>query len=61
MSEHDAFDAMLERDAREEQVRIDREHGQHLLDIYADRYKAADPFLDAINRAHRAKAEADEK
>ena len=56
-SEYDAFDAMIERAAREEQEKLDRERGQHILDIYEARRNAPNPILDAINRAYQAKAE----
>lgn len=62
MSE-DAIDAMIERAAREEQDELDRSHGQHILDITADarERRREDPLLEAIRRAHKAKAEADEQ
>jgi hypothetical protein len=55
------YDAMIERAAREEQEELDRAQGQHILNIYDARYKAGDRLADAINRAHRAKAEADKQ
>ena len=62
MNEGDAIDRMLERMAREEQEALDRAHGQHILDVVAAeerRKQVGDPFIEAINRAHQAKAEAD--
>jgi hypothetical protein len=64
VSEYDALDAMVERMAREEQEDINRQHGQFILDVMAaeDRRKhAGDPLLEAINRAHQAKVEADKQ
>ena len=62
MSESDAyFDAMIERTAREEQEALDRAQGQHILDLAASRGNAPDPLIEAITRAHQAKAEADEQ
>ena len=63
MSE-DAIDRMIERAAREEQDDIDREQGQFILDAMdaEDRRKrAGDPLIEAINRAHQAKTEADKQ
>jgi hypothetical protein len=63
MSEYDASfaDAMTERsrEAREEQDELDREHGQHILDITADQrsYRGGERLVDAILRAYQAKAE----
>jgi hypothetical protein len=57
VSEHDAIDAMIERAAREEQERIDREHGQHILDIAAAHPSARDPLIETLRRAHQAKAD----
>ena len=60
MSEGDAIDRMVERMAREEQDDIDRQAGQHLLDIMADarerREQGEDPLLGALRKAHQAKA-----
>jgi hypothetical protein len=57
MSEYDDVDAMIERMAREEQDEINRKHGQQLLDIFAARNnQGAEPFLEAMNQAHQAKA-----
>ena len=62
MSEYDALDAMVERMAREEQDDLDQQHGRFILDAMADRNnQGADPLLEAINRAHQAKAEADKQ
>ena len=64
MNEGDAIDAMIERMAREEQDDIDRKQGQFILDVVAaeDRRKqAGNPLIEAINRAHQAKAEADKQ
>jgi hypothetical protein len=64
VSEYDAFDAMIDRMAREEQDDIDRKQGQFILDAMdaEDRRKhAGDLFLEAINRAHQAKTEADKQ
>jgi len=50
----------LKRAAREEQEKVDREHGQHILDITAARLRqesAEDPLLEVLNRAHKAKSE----
>jgi hypothetical protein len=55
----DAIDAMIERAAREEQEEIDRSHGEHLLDVAAagmQQGSAEDPVLEALRRAHQAKA-----
>jgi len=49
-------DAMQERMAREKQEELERAHGRHLLDIYADQKNAAEPFLEVLRRAHEAKA-----
>jgi hypothetical protein len=57
MSEGDAIDAMIERAAREEQDAIDRAHGQHIIEMMADRRNAEDPLMDALRRAYEAKAE----
>ena len=59
MNEGDAIDRMLERMAREEQEALDRAHGQHILDAVAAKKRGEDPLLEAISRAHQAKAEAD--
>ena len=57
MSEYDAFDAMIERMAREEQDDLDRAHGQQILDMMAARNnQGVHPLLEAINRAYQAKA-----
>jgi len=64
MNEGDAIDAMIERMAREEQDDIDRKQGQFILDVVAaeDRRKqAGNSFIEAINRAHQAKTEADKQ
>jgi hypothetical protein len=62
MSEYDAIDAMIERAAREEQEKIDRERGQHILDLWAARRTSAeDSLADLLRRAHQSKAEAGEK
>jgi hypothetical protein len=61
MSEGDAIDRMVERMAREEQEALDRSHGQQILDVATAKERGEDPLLEALNRAHRAKAEADEK
>jgi hypothetical protein len=63
VSEYDALDAMVERMAREEQEGLDRARGQFILDVVAaeDRRKhAGDPLIEAISRAHQAKAGADQ-
>jgi hypothetical protein len=42
----------------------DRKHGEHILGIFAEdakRRQGADPLLEALIRAHRAKAEADRR
>jgi len=62
VSEYDALDAMVERMAREEQDDIDRQHGQFILDVTAARMQQGggeDALLQVLNRAHQAKAEAD--
>jgi hypothetical protein len=58
MSEDRALDATFERANREEQDDLDRKHGQHILDVtdYA-KERQEDPLLEALNRAHQAKAE----
>ena len=62
MSEYDAIDAMIERAAREEQEEMDRSHGQHILDVTDySKERQEDPLLEAMNRAHQAKAEADKQ
>ena len=61
MSEGDAVDAMTERGAREEQEKLDREHGQQILDLAAAHRTATDPLIETLQRAHQAKAEADER
>jgi hypothetical protein len=62
VSEYDALDAMVERMAREEQDDLDQQHGQHILDVMAAKTnQGVDPLLEAINRAHQAKAEADKQ
>jgi len=55
----DAIDRMIERAAREEQEALERAHGQHILDMQADarERRREDPLLEAILRAHQAKAE----
>jgi len=55
-------DAMIERDALGEQAELDRAHGQHILDVtdYA-KERQEDPLLEALNRAHQAKAEAEKE
>jgi hypothetical protein len=54
-------DAMIERAAREEQDELDRSHGQHILDITADRDNAGDRLAEALRRAYQSKTEADEQ
>ena len=65
MSEGEAIDAIdryLERLAREEQAEIDKAHGQQILDmIAASNNQGVHPLLEAINRAHLAKIEADKE
>ena len=62
MREYDAKAAMLERAEREEQEELNRERGQHILDLWAaKRDNASDPLIETLRRAHRAKAEADER
>jgi len=64
MNEGDAIDAMIERMAREEQDDTNRKQGQFLLDAMdaEDRRKqAGNPLIEAINRVHKAKAEADKQ
>ena len=64
MNEYDALDAMAERMAREEQDSVDREQGQFILDVMAEqerRKQAGDPLIETLQRAHQAKAEADER
>ena len=55
------LDAMIERAAREEQEELDRAHGQQILEIAAAKERGEDPLLEVLNRAHRAKAEADKE
>jgi hypothetical protein len=58
MSEVASFaDAMRERAAREERDALDRAHGQSILDAVAAKERGEDPLLEALNQAHRAKAE----
>jgi hypothetical protein len=58
----DAIDAMTERTAREEQEDLDRTHGQHILEVTDySKERQEDPLLEALNRAHRARAEADQQ
>jgi hypothetical protein len=57
VSEYDPIDAMIERAAREEQEKMDREHGQHILDMVAARRNAPDPLIEDLERAQRAKAQ----
>jgi myo-inositol catabolism protein IolC len=58
--EYDAIDAMIERAAREEQEELNRARGQQILNmVAAQRESASDLLLEAISRAHQAKAEAD--
>ena len=55
----DAIDRYIERVAREEEDDIDRQHGQFILDVTAARMQQGggeDALLEAINRAHQAKA-----
>jgi len=65
MSEGDAIDRMVERMAREEQDDIDRQAGQHILDIMADaskrREQGEDPLFETLRQAHQAKAEDDKQ
>ena len=62
MSEYDATDLMLERAEREDREKLDRERGQHILDMMANqRESASDPLLEAISRAHQAKAEGERR
>ena len=57
MSEHDAIDAIPERTAREEQEDLERKHGEQILDMLdARNSQGAEPFLEALNQAHQAKA-----
>ena len=61
-AEYDAIDAMVERMAREEQEDLDRQHGQFILDVMAAKNnQGVDPLLEAINRAHQAKAQEADK
>ena len=55
----DAIDAMIERVAREEQEEIDKAHGQSILDAVAAKERGEDPLIQALNKAHQAKAEAE--
>jgi hypothetical protein len=50
-----------EGQAREEQEALDRAHGQQILDVATTKERGEDPLLEALNRAHRAKAEADKQ
>jgi len=62
MNDYDAIDAMIERMAREEQAEIEKAHGQQILGLMAARNnQGVHPLLEAINRAHQAKAEADKE
>jgi len=57
----DAIDRYLERLAREEQADLNRKHGEQILEIAAAKERGEDPLLEALNRAHQAKAEADKE
>jgi len=60
MSEYDAIDAMIERAAREEQEELNRARGQHILDmVAAQRESGSEALLEAIDRAHQAKRQAE--
>ena len=61
MNEYDAIDAMIERASREEQEDINRKQGQQILDLMAAKERGEDPLLEALNRAHRARAENDQQ
>ncbi len=54
---HDPIDLKLERANREAQEKLERELGQHILDMAAGRVNAEDPLLDLVQRAHEAEAE----
>jgi hypothetical protein len=54
MSEYDAFDAMIDRTAREEQDDIDRKQGQFILDALTAGNQERDKGLsDLFNAAWR--------
>jgi hypothetical protein len=57
MSEHDATDLMRERAEREEQEKLDRERGQHILDLAAAHRSTTDPLIETLQRARQAKAD----
>ena len=58
MSEYDAIDRYVAKLAREEQEDLDRKHGEQILDIlHARNSQGAEPFLEALNQAHQAKAD----
>jgi hypothetical protein len=53
-------DAMIEQAAREEQDELDRSHGQHILDMTADRDHTGDRLAEVLRRAYQAKAGEDD-
>jgi hypothetical protein len=61
VNEYDAIVAMIERAAREEQDDLDQQHGRFILDALGDtkerHERGEDHLLEAIRRAHQAKAE----
>jgi hypothetical protein len=61
MNDADAIDLMLERAEREEREKLERERGQHILDMAADHRSVKDPFTDTLRRAYQAKADADKE
>jgi hypothetical protein len=58
-SEYDATGLMLERAEREEREKLDRERGQHILDLVAAHRTARDPLIETLQRAHQAKRQAE--
>ena len=57
-----AIDRYVAKLAREEEVDVERQHGQQILDMLAARNtQGVDPLLNALNQAHRRKAEEADK
>jgi len=60
MAPSTAIDRYVAKLAREEQEDINRKQGQQLLDLMTARGDK-DPFIELLNRAHRAKVEEDNR
>jgi hypothetical protein len=59
-----AFDRYVAKLTREEQEDIKRKQGEAILGMFEEEAKhrqGADPVLEALNQAHRAKAEETDK